>query len=423
MRLRPSICFTLALVCAGFVIAAPVRGGEEPTPEGTVVAAEEAATDPTRGQWDSFLDPLRDAEDALTDAQKTIEDKSKLHIGFGILKSWQYVDNDPESGIITLHSLDPDHDSVNLDLAQLSLLRPSEGFIPGFGLKLDAGRIAKRIKPDWNGNGVVGVGDDFEKSDFEVQDAYLTWTVPKEIAPLEGITFKGGKFVTLLGAEVIEPWLNFNFSRSFLFGYAIPFTHTGGLITVPISESVSATGGLVVGWDNVENNNDVPSEIGNVTWVVNDWLTLSANGIIGPEQKDNDESLRAVGDLIATVKPTDKLTFLLNYDYGHEDDATATGGAGRWQGFAAVTNYQWTDRFNTAWRIEWFNDGDGVRTGTEQTLWESTLSAKYLVTQHFMGMLEYRHDGSNHDVFEGATGSFSHGNQDIVGFNFTYLWN
>jgi len=38
----------------------------------------------------------------------------------------------------------------------------------------------------------------------DVQDLYLTWTVPEDSPALKGLTFKGGKFVTLLGAEVID---------------------------------------------------------------------------------------------------------------------------------------------------------------------------------------------------------------------------
>ena len=54
-----------------------------------------------------------------------------------------------------------------------------------------------------------------------VQEAYLTWTVPDTSPALKGLSLKGGKFVTLLGAEVIEPWSNYNYSRSFLFSFAI----------------------------------------------------------------------------------------------------------------------------------------------------------------------------------------------------------
>src|SRR5262249_41042108 len=160
----------------------------------------------TRGGWDGFLDPVRDVEDKVTDGQKSLEDATKIHVGAGILKSWQYDTNNPASDIITLHSLDPDHDSPELDFGQISATRPSEKYMPGFGLKLDFGRIAKKIKADWGGNGVLARGDTFEKNSFEVQDAFLTYTIPDDFAPvINGITFKGGKFATLLGAEVIEP--------------------------------------------------------------------------------------------------------------------------------------------------------------------------------------------------------------------------
>ncbi len=46
-----------------------------------------------------------------------------------------------------------------------------------------------------------------------------------------------GKFVTPIGAEVIESQDNWNYTRSTLFGYAIPFYHTGLRATVPSARS------------------------------------------------------------------------------------------------------------------------------------------------------------------------------------------
>jgi hypothetical protein len=384
-------------------------------------AEDEAPADPTRGQWDSGLDPLREAEDHVVDAQKWIEDRSKVHLAFGVVKSIQFDFNDPASNIITLHSLDPDHLSDNLDLAQLAASRPSDGWIPGFGLKLDVGRIAHRIKSDWNDNGVLARGDTFEHSDFDVQDAYLTWAIP-EGEPAAGLSLKAGKFATLLGAEVIEPWGNYNFSRSFLFGYAIPFTNTGALLTYPITDKLSVTGGAVTGWDEVSDANNGWTGMGNVTYVVNDQVTLAGNGIYGPEQLTNVGNKRGVGDLIATIKPVDKFTLLLNYDYGHEEGAIGNASA-QWQGFSAVGNYDLTDRWSAALRGEWFEDTNGTRTGLRQTLWETTVTAKYLVTQHFSTRLEYRHDESNKDhVFVAGKDKATPG-QDLIAVAFTYLFN
>jgi len=47
------------------------------------------------------------------------------------------------------------------------------------------------------------------------------------------LTIIGGKFVTLAGAEVINSTLDTNYSRSILFGYAIPFSHTGARSAMP----------------------------------------------------------------------------------------------------------------------------------------------------------------------------------------------
>ncbi len=396
-------------------------------------SADAPPADPTRGGWDAFLDPVRDVEaDHVVGAQKWIEERSKVHVGLGIAKSFLWNTNEPDSGINTLHSLDPDHDSGNLDLLQLSVARPSEGwFVPGFGLKLDVGRIAKRIKSDWNGDGVVGRGQTFERSDVDAEEVYLTWTVPEDSPALKGLTVKGGKFVTLLGAEVIEPWLNYNFSRSFLFGYAIPFTHTGALASYPLTDKLSVSGGPVLGWDEVASNNDGWTGLGNVTYAATDRLTLAGNGIWGPSQTHKTGPKRGVVDLIATIKPDDQLTLLLNYDWGHEEAAAAGGEAALWQGFAAVANYAFTPRASLAARGEWFEDHSGVRAvdynfgaGFPQTLWETTLTGKYLVTQHLAALLEYRHDGTTKgDAFEGHGGTLSKGHQDIVGIAAEWVFN
>src|SRR5690242_17662992 len=336
------------------------RADEAPA-GGTAAAAP--PPDPTRGQWDSFLDPLRDWEDNFVTAnQKKIEDATKIHFGLGFTEAYTWDFNNPRSGsLITYHSLEHHNDGVP-SLAQLIATRPSDGwFIPGFGLKLDAGKVARDIKSDWNGNGTTSGftgprhGDNFENNDFDVEESYLTWTMPDDgPSALKGLSLKGGKFVTLLGAEVIEPWSNFNYSRSFLFSLAIPFTHTGGLVTYPITDKLSVTGGAVEGWDKVASNNNGWSGIGNVTYTVNDQVTLAGNAIGGPEQTNRTGAKRVVGDFVATVKPTSALTFVANYDYGREDDAALNGDTAFWQGFALVTNYNLTDRASVAARGEWF---------------------------------------------------------------------
>ena len=383
-------------------------------------AEDEAPADPTRGQWDSFLDGFRDFEDSIAGVQKNVEDASKIHIGAAYVQGYQWNWNEPSNGINSLRSLDPDHNSGDPAAGQLSLLRPSEGFIPGFGVKFLAGRVAKRSKADWNGNGALAVGDNFEKNSFEVEEAYLQYNIADTGTPLDGLTIKGGKWVTTAGAEVIEPWLNYNYSRGFLFGLAIPFTHTGVIATYPITDKLSVSAAGIGGWDNVNDNNQSPSFLGNVVWTASDMVTLAATGIYGPEQTSNIGRKRALGDVVLTVKPCAPLTLILNYDYAQEDDAALNGDTAIWQGIAAIGNYQFTDRFSLALRGEWFEDHGGSRTGVRQTLWSGTGSLKYQITQHLYGRLEMRRDDGNKDSFQ--DGDDFEGGQTTIGFDVGWVF-
>src|SRR3989442_2876993 len=172
MRTRMLVSGRLAgaLAETGLTGGAAARGDEE----------AKAPPDPTRGQWDTFLDPLRDFEDNyVTAGQKVVEDATKIHLFAGFTEAYTWDFNKPRSGsLIALHSLEHHNDGVPA-IGQLGASRPSEGwFIPGFGLKLDAGKVARDVKADWNGNGGGKDGHTLDTSEFDVPEAFLTWTIP-----------------------------------------------------------------------------------------------------------------------------------------------------------------------------------------------------------------------------------------------------
>src|SRR6266403_6108403 len=145
--------FLAAVLACGLTTAVDEPACAEDQPEGGAPAAAKAPPDPTRGQWDSFLDPLRDFEDNYVSAgQKAVADATKIHLFAGFTEAYTWDFNKPRSGsLIALHSLEHHNDGVPV-LGQLGASRPSEGwFIPGFGLKLDAGKVARDVKADWNG--------------------------------------------------------------------------------------------------------------------------------------------------------------------------------------------------------------------------------------------------------------------------------
>jgi hypothetical protein len=95
------------------------------------------------------------------------------------------------------------------------------------------------------------------------------------------------------------------------------------------------------------------------------------NVITGPEQADNVSNYRTVIDLLGTYHWTDKLTQIVNWDYGTEEHG-AGASAAHWTGICHYLTYVFNDYVAGTWRAEWFQDHDGVRTGIQGDLYEQT---------------------------------------------------
>jgi len=293
----------------------------------------------------------------------------------------------------------------------------------GFRTDLFAGDDADVI-------GSTGLADtDAGDSDqVDLQQAYITARAPIGA----GIDFKVGKFVTLLGAEVIESPANWNFSRSYMFGYAIPFTHTGALASYPLGEFGSVTGGVVNGWDIVDDTNHAKTLLGNLTLTPLEGVSLFFNAISGAERADNDHDDRTVFDVVGSWQATEQLALMMNYDYGHESSLTqGTGATGfesaNWQGLALYAKYDLSPTWALAGRWEWFDDKDNVRTKftsigggvpTDIDFYEWTLTSQWKLHEHVLARLEYRHDKADEKVFVRDEGFSAY--QDTVAAEMIY---
>src|ERR1035438_9323190 len=60
------------------------------------------------------------------------------------------------------------------------------------------------------------------------------------------------KFVSSAGAEVIETNQNFNYSRSLIYVWAEPYSHTGFRLQYPVGAHFTGSFQVVNGWNNVE---------------------------------------------------------------------------------------------------------------------------------------------------------------------------
>src|SRR5262249_13373890 len=108
--------------------------------------------------------------------------------------------------------------------------QPKEGF--GALVDVIAGEDAR----------ILHAAEDGHDNSFDVRQAFLQYATGP-------ITIMAGKFVTLAGAEVINPTLNTNFSRSLLFFDSEPLTHTGIRGSYAVTDQITVTAGINNGWN------------------------------------------------------------------------------------------------------------------------------------------------------------------------------
>ena len=296
----------------------------------------------------------------------------------------------------------------SFNMAEFSIKKdPTERRPWGFGVVVTGGLDAQK-------NHAIGIfRDDDDAFPFrntfkaDLQEAYGSYKFDVG----SGLTLKAGKFVTLLGYEVIESPNNLNFSRSFLFSFAIPLTHVGALLSYAPFEWLSITAGPVVGWDVADDNNDTLSAMGQIAFTGVKDLTTALNFITGPEQFDKKGNPRTVIDLTANYTGIKNLTLGANFDYGWEVDepslvsTRSSSTTAVWHGFAGYVAYDWTECLRTAFRGEYFRDSDGARTlargaGTPVSLWEVTATVQYKIWKGLVGRVEFRHDQADEKVFK-----------------------
>lgn len=351
--------------------------------------------------------PLVFAEEAAKPSAADIASAVKDALGASFYVQGGYTYNLNGQTDNNLRVFDQDANSFLLDLAQLSFSRTAERGGVGYLIKLSAGETAKKIHSTG-----LGSADD----PFDLTDAYITYLAPVG----EGLELTFGKFETFHGAEVIPAAGNWNYSRSLLFNFAIPFTHVGFKAMYPVTDYLKLGFHLVNGWDNLNDNNKDKSFGYSAVVTPLEGLCVALNFMHGPEKDENNHDMRYLADVVATYQtPLAGLSLMANYDYGYEENNGESPSV--WQGVAGYARYQATEMLAAAVRGEWFDDRTGLRTGTAQTLYEVTFTPEIKIAGNLLIRPEYRHDWSDEEVFVDSDGNPKK-SQDTVAVGLMYTW-
>lgn len=328
------------------------------TGSAAALAADPPAAAPTGSKFDEMLDS----------AGLTVS---------GYIAASYYASNGYPFNI---HQFDIEHNTFQLDQAGLTVAyQPKEGF--GALVDVIAGEDAR----------ILHFAEDGHDNSVDIRQAFLQYAT----GPL---TVMAGKFVTLAGAEVINPTLNTNFSRSLLFFDSEPLTHTGVRATYALTGEVTATAGVNNGWNSTSTSyGSKTGELGLAYAPASKLFALAAAAYFGKAEAYDAE--KTLIDVVGTYNVTSQLSIVLNFDWDQQkfvDDSSAS-----WHAAALYVNYAINDQWRVSVRGEYLDDMDGFVTGAEQTLKEGTITVGYSPVKNFELRAEVRYDksGSNTPIF------------------------
>ena len=225
--------------------------------------------------------------------------------------------NHPASRYNQLRNFDVEANQFGLNMVKLTMEHAAEPV--GFRVDLGFGETFN----------LIHAGEAEPSAVRNLEQAYVSLKPPGA----RGFQFDFGEFVTSAGAEVIETYGNWNYSRSLLFTLAIPYYHMGARATVPMGKYFTGGVQLVNGWNDVQDNNSGKT-VGLTGALTAGPVSWDGNYYGGPEKPDTNKGWRHLYDTTLLVsKP--KASAYLNFDYGVDEEAP--GGSDKvWYGVAGA---------------------------------------------------------------------------------------
>jgi hypothetical protein len=333
--------------------------------------------------------------------------------GFGDVY-YGYDANHPGNNQSGLRFFEAPTNGFSFNMAELILDKPADASSPdsrlGYHVAAGYGQAAKII------NGSDAPFSD--GSNFFLKEAYLSYLAPVG----KGLTITVGKFVTNAGDEVIESNANWNYSRSILFYYAIPFFHFGAKASYTFNPKLSVNASLVNGWNNTEIshasgangfNSSGLTYGGSAIYTPNMKWSLIENYYGGPviiganaDGTLTNNAWRHLSDTVISYTMNPKWAFALNGDVGA---LILTPKNLKWWGVAGYAKYTFNPKSNFAVRYEYYDDTDGytgVLLGAPGFAQEFTGTYSYNLTSGLLVRGEYRYDFGQQPIFQSGPINF-----------------
>jgi len=254
-------------------------------------------------------------------------------------------------------------------------------------------------------DGVIDLGFGRRAQEFSYNDGGSMAAIKQayvSFAPSDKVKFTMGKWATHVGYELLDAYLNRNYSMDYMFSYG-PFFHTGLKMDVTANKNFA----FMVG---VSNPNDMTTASFSKKFFLGQVHFTSTNAKVNAYLnyvggKDSYETMSNQVDAVVTGTISSK--FSIGYN-GTVKFAKPDGksNSDSWWGSAVYLNFDPTSVFGLTARAEYFDDEDGV-AGFYNKIFDFTLSGNV-----HLGNLtiipEFRVDSGEEPLFyknEDATGA------------------
>lgn len=224
---------------------------------------------------------------------------------------------------------------------------------------------------------------------FAVKQAYLSY------APVSAIKFTLGSWATHIGYELLDAYLNRNYSMSYMFTNG-PFSHTG----LKADISLGGKSAFMVGVSNPVDYRTAPAMPKTIiaqfsTGSKDDKLKAYFN-FAGGKQSDTKKLVQ--GDIVATYAVSGKFNVGVNGTLQSVKLADSTGKfqMNNWSGVALYLNLDPASWFGLTLRTEYIDDKDEY-LGLKH-VFAPTLSANFKVNNLTI-IPEFRLDDAGNEVF------------------------
>jgi hypothetical protein len=223
-----------------------------------------------------------------------------------------------------------------------------------------------------------------------VKQLYLTYAVSDKVK------FTLGSFGTHVGYELVDAYLNRNYSMSYMFSYG-PFFHTG----LKADIGLGGTSALMVG---VTNPTDFKSASTAPKMIIGQFSTASKDAkfklfLNFQGGKYFEDTKLIQGDVVATYTPTSKFNVGVNGTVQSRKikDGDDWSDGNSWWGSAVYLNVDPIDWFGLTLRGEYFSDKKNV-LGFNTNIFTPTLSANFRI-DNLTIIPEFRFDNAKDEIF------------------------